>query len=174
MSCSGRQSSRTDIAQATGLAQAVTVNNTTSNPVPVLQQGTATVSVADNHEPFQQALNVFMLDDVLGGNDSFTVPAGKRLVVQYIAVRASVPPDQGIQVDYQVGDEPGTPRGGLPIVSGGLVGDFVRWAGGGPVLAYVDAGEDFLVWAERADANGQADDQAGMTAIVTGYLVPSS
>ncbi len=38
---------RTDIAQATGLAQSVTVANTPSNPVPVQQQGTASVNVTN-------------------------------------------------------------------------------------------------------------------------------
>ena len=39
---------RTDIAQATGLAQAVTVNNTAANPVPVHEQGTAQVNVTNS------------------------------------------------------------------------------------------------------------------------------
>jgi len=39
---------RSDIAQATGLAQSVTVNNTASNPVPVREQGTANVNVTNS------------------------------------------------------------------------------------------------------------------------------
>ena len=38
---------RSDIAQATGLAQSVTVTNTAINPVPVQQQGTASVNVTN-------------------------------------------------------------------------------------------------------------------------------
>jgi hypothetical protein len=38
---------RADIAQATGLAQSVTVANTSANPVPVHEQGTASVNVTN-------------------------------------------------------------------------------------------------------------------------------
>jgi hypothetical protein len=45
---------RADIAQATGLAQAVTVANTTNNPVPVQQQGTASVNVTNTSVPVHE------------------------------------------------------------------------------------------------------------------------
>jgi hypothetical protein len=170
---------RTDIAQATGLAQAVTVANTASNPVPVHEQGTANVSVIDNHEPFQQALNVSLADGDFGDDASFTVPAGKRLVVQYIAIQAFVPPNEGVSVSYRVGNALGT-SAGVPIVSGGLkrssAGDHVAWAGGGPVLAYANAGQNVSVFLDRESSVTpvEADGTASMTAIVAGYLVPSS
>jgi hypothetical protein len=170
---------RSDIAQATGLAQSVTVNNTSSNPVPVHEQGTANVSVVDNHEPFQRALNLNLSDGQFSDDALFTVPAGKRLVVQYIAVSAFVPPDEGVSVAYRVGDALGT-AAGVPIVSGGLqrssAGDHVAWAGGGPVLAYATAGQNFWVFLDRESSVTPltAPGTASMTAIVAGYLVPSS
>jgi hypothetical protein len=171
---------RSDIAQATGLAQSVVVSNTASNPVPVHEQGTASVSVVDNHEPFQQALNVNLDGGDFSGTDLFTVPEGKRLVLQYIAVSAAVPPDEGVSVSYRVGNALGT-SAGVPIVSGGLektsAGDFVQWAGGGPVLAYANPGQNVWVELQRESSLSTGTTGggiAGMTAILAGYLVPSS
>jgi len=184
---------RTDIARATGLASGptVTVVNTPAQAVPVREQnldggnikvheeGTANVRVVDSQEPFQQALNVSLADGEFGDDAFFTVPAGKRLVIQYVAVRAFVPPNEGVSVGYRVGNALGT-TAGVPIVSGGLqrtsAGDTVPWAGGGPVLAFANAGQNVSVSLDRESSltPSEAGGSASMTAIVTGYLVPSS
>jgi hypothetical protein len=70
---------RTDIAQATGLAQSVTVNNTAANPVPVNLTNTAVPIRATDNPAFQP----FRVDLGFGKSD-FQVPAGKRLVIQEV------------------------------------------------------------------------------------------
>lgn len=86
---------RTDIAQATGLAQAVTVSNTAAQAVPVREQnldggnikvheqGIVSSRSADA-EVSATAANA-SLTDTCGGS-LYTVPAGKQLVVKYISV----------------------------------------------------------------------------------------
>jgi hypothetical protein len=86
---------RTDIAQATGLAQSVTVSNTPAQAVPVREQnldngnvkvheqGTVSVRSADK-EVSVTAVGFADLTDTCGG-DLYTVPAGKQLVIKYIS-----------------------------------------------------------------------------------------
>jgi hypothetical protein len=104
---------RSDIAQATGLAQSVTIDNTATNPVPVREQnldpqGNAKVAVENtvnnpvntfegnldgnrNIRVHEQGV-VTVVDPetahqpwhmFLGPDDSYTIPAGKRLVIEY-------------------------------------------------------------------------------------------
>jgi hypothetical protein len=90
---------RTDIAQATGLAQSVTVDNTPSNPVPVREQnldgsgnikvheqGTAQVDASST--PAREAVEQELAIHTSG--ECFTVPAGKRLVIQEVSGEALV------------------------------------------------------------------------------------
>jgi hypothetical protein len=71
---------RTDIAQATGLAQAVTVSNTAANPVPVI----------DDHAniTFHAQTNTGSATDCRN-DDIFTVPAGKQFVAQFVSVSSA-------------------------------------------------------------------------------------
>jgi hypothetical protein len=82
-------------------AQTVVVDNTATNPVPVQQQGTATVtfansaiktSAADN-PAFQPVVVNKGTDDSLGVifEDLYTVPAGKELVITNISAQVGVP-----------------------------------------------------------------------------------
>jgi len=91
---------RSDIAQATGLAQSVTVSNTPAQAVPVREQnldggnvkvheqGTVSVRSLDR-EVSATASCIADLSDTCGGT-LYTVPAGKQLVVKYISAFASV------------------------------------------------------------------------------------
>jgi hypothetical protein len=90
---------RADIAQATGLAQSVTVNNTATNPVPVAEQnldgsnirvheeGTADVKVTNSSVPVHEqgtadvnvtnaSLSVSAPAPVTGGGGSFALASG--------------------------------------------------------------------------------------------------
>jgi hypothetical protein len=77
---------RTDIAQATGLAQSVTVTNT---PLLVHEQGTASVNVTNTSVPVheQGVASVQPAGTPLTVHFSnlseYTVPAGKRFVIEY-------------------------------------------------------------------------------------------
>src|SRR6266542_2972454 len=82
---------RTDIAQATGLAQSVTVANTADNPVPVREQNLdggnirvheqGTVQVADSESPGRTA--VYYQEGIT------SVPAGHRVIVTYVSASAN-------------------------------------------------------------------------------------
>jgi hypothetical protein len=105
---------RADIAQATGLAQSVTVNNTTTNPVPVREQNIdSTVGgaikvheegIAKTREQNLDADGNIKIHDQATANpfrvtlcncpsssdvDHFKVPAGKRLVIQALTGSAN-------------------------------------------------------------------------------------
>jgi hypothetical protein len=90
---------RTDIAQATGLAQDVNVTNTSDQAVPTREQNLDSNGNINVHE--QGTVSVRSADEevsvkgsaVLAGSQCaapniYTVPAGKNLVLEYIAGRA--------------------------------------------------------------------------------------
>jgi len=175
---------RAPLAAAAKPVTDVFVDNTADSPIPVQQQGTATVSiegtptvsVADSREPFQKGLNGFLSGSTFSDTEAFTVPAGKRLVVQYVSVSAAVPPDEGVLVGFQADQEIGT----IPLESGGLqktsAGDFVQWAGGQPLVAYVGSGKQFSVTLDRESSTTTGTTGGGtafISAFVSGYLVPS-
>jgi hypothetical protein len=86
------------IVLATGSGSAVAaqitnvfVTNDASHPVPVAQQGTANVNVTNSTVPVHeqgiatvQPAGTPVWFDLRQGSSGYTVPAGKRLVVQYI------------------------------------------------------------------------------------------
>jgi hypothetical protein len=96
---------RSDIAQATGLAQSVTVNNTAAQAVPVREQnldggnikvheeGTANVSVQNTVNSADADVRTAVRFGPVhlgptGGQVTPSVPAGKTLIVTYITVHA--------------------------------------------------------------------------------------
>lgn len=70
--------------------QDVRVVNTTAEPVPVAVQGTAPIPVTDPSRPVPRPFQTRLLVTVVAGLDfgqvTYTVPAGKRLVIQRIAM----------------------------------------------------------------------------------------
>jgi hypothetical protein len=87
---------RTDLAQATGLAHSVTVDNTAANPVPVREQnldgfgnikvheqGTAAVRSVDEEVATHAGAVNTQISSCL--TDLYQVPAGKLLVIEYIS-----------------------------------------------------------------------------------------
>jgi Tfp pilus assembly protein FimT len=69
-----------NIAQATGLAQSVTVNNTAANPVPVTDDHTnITIHAQSDSGTFTNCLN----------NDIYTVPAGKQFVAEFVSINSA-------------------------------------------------------------------------------------
>jgi len=69
-----------NLAQATGLAQSVTVNNTAANPVPVTDDHTnITFHAQTNSGTPTNCLN----------NNIYTVPAGKQFVAEFVSINSS-------------------------------------------------------------------------------------
>jgi hypothetical protein len=89
---------RSDIAQATGLSQSVTVNNTPAQAVPVREQNLdggnikvheqGTVSVRSAGEEVS-VTREFTGSPICQG-DIYTVPSGENLIVEYISSQAGL------------------------------------------------------------------------------------
>jgi hypothetical protein len=80
-------------AQGGPAAKDVVVTNTPANPVPVrnVDEG--------SRQPFQRPFSVNLAPTESFGEATFTVPAGKRIVVEYASLRASLPPGQTVFVN---------------------------------------------------------------------------
>jgi hypothetical protein len=95
----------TPAAHAAAQALSVLVTNTDANPIPATLVGPASVSIAgtpsvsvagtpsvviasDGREPVQAAKVFFGSPDTFDCGQIYQVPAGKRLVVQYVGVEA--------------------------------------------------------------------------------------
>jgi hypothetical protein len=68
----------------------VTIGNPQASPVPTLD----TENPAK--QPFQDKIGIFIPDGALFGQDSTKVPAGKRLVIEYVGMHAGVQPGQKV------------------------------------------------------------------------------
>jgi hypothetical protein len=179
---------RTDIAQATGLSPSVTVANTASNPVPVLEQnvdgknirvheeGTANVNVsgtastrsADN--PAFQPVRL-VTGGLCGSNDQcdngpgFTVPAGKTLVVEFASLYALLPLGQNAK--FTLIDDGGGPdlsqfADVIPDEQAGAV-----HVANQTMRAYLDSGHTLEITVEQFGATGSGRWHAE----ISGYLV---
>jgi hypothetical protein len=153
---------RADIAQATGLAQAVTVANTSANPVPVQQQGTASVSVTNTSVPVheQGVASVLQAGTPVTVQFSnltlYTVPAGKRLVIEYVSGYSDT---SGYMVLEVLGGGIGVANFTLPTTN--ATNEFVtRWVMSHPVTIFAGPGA-------QLEAIGGTDAQ--ITA--TGYML---
>ena len=174
-----------------GPAQTVTVNNSSINPVPVSAQqagpwtvglsgtpavslsGTPTVNVADAREPFQARASAFGDSDDFGTTASFSVPAGKRLVVEFLSASASIPPSQSAVVSVDGGAYiPMQPQG----VQATSAGTFATSIGAVSLLEFHPAGSTVSVHLERARTdfyNGTVPGVMYLSVFVSGYLLPA-
>lgn len=167
---------RSDIAQATGLAQAVVVSNTTSNPVPVRTQGTVAVTSTD--DPGRNAFAFFQNDSFDSTEKShvvsFTVPAGKRLVIQSVSIETSL--TTGVGQKLVLGSVQAQVNGHLedylmaPTFTGTLEGRDI-YVLSQPTTIYADAGTDVHIFATR---NATDSGINLMNASVQGYLIDCS
>jgi hypothetical protein len=170
---------RTDIAQATGLAQSVTVTNTAANPVPVTGtvgvQGTPSVKVVDQREPFETRLDLSLGDGDFGDGANFTVPTGKRLVVEFISARVTLPPGQTPSIF--VNSLSGAVGYALPLEPQGIratsVGTFAEFGSADQVLEFESSGGFYDVFLERQpdSASGNVSGTGSGSVYVSGYLI---
>lgn len=180
-------------AQTSPSGPDVRVVNTQTNPVPVsvinFPAGTNTVNVSsstnapllvrDVDNPARQPV-VRLADDVnliVGESQAFkqmyTVPAGKRLVIEFVSVRTFVGPGQNLFVSVGVSDGQNfydinlapTLVGTFTVGTGGNQGD--RSAISQQTRFYANAGETVRAFAQKNDDLGAG--QATIT--VMGYLV---
>jgi hypothetical protein len=175
---------RADIAQATGLAQSVTVDNTPAQAVPVREQnldsgnikvheqGTASVRNVDNPARQPVMLNdrrIFPNASSSFVDDLYTVPANKALVIEYVHAQLFLPTDdQGscslvVQQQQFVLD--------LPVVHTESLNQIFsppeRWDADLPVRLYFNAGDHIQVTC----VDGLSSGVRNASLIISGHLV---
>jgi hypothetical protein len=168
---------RTDIAQATGLAQSVTVNNTAADPVPVREQnldanGNVRVAVqgaireARTDITFSAESNTGFLTDC-GNNSIYQVPAGQQLVAQFMSIDSAVETDTATadQATLYNADQSGAiDVAGIALTRGTLD----RWVGSQTIDVVFPSGAT-LGFNTQPDVANQCD----ATITVGGYLEPT-
>jgi len=152
----------------------VIVTNTPANPVPV----TGSVEVVNDslYEPYIKTAFFEIADGVRLGEVTFDVPDGKRLILETVAVQASVPEGQKVRVSLQAQVNPAI----NPYVIG-----FLPVQSPGPILGveYYVANQPFKVrqdWFSGSNAEIKVSmlrdlsgGTGGLFVTVFGYLVDS-
>jgi hypothetical protein len=98
---------QTGQSAAPPLALDVRVVNNANHPVPVVVQGTP------REQPFQHQAVLNIADGDNAVDAQIPVPEGKRLVIEFISINGSAPPDHQIYLSVltHVGPDPGTGNG---------------------------------------------------------------
>lgn len=129
-----------------------TVKIDSSSPVPVRD--------ADNpaRQPFQTELDFFEADGSYGATQSFTVPANKRLVIEYVSADSGVPVGELTRIG--ISTEINGQYQGHHVVANrlGAVGNGDdEFVAGQPMTVYADPGTDVFVGFSRNNAVGFAN-----------------
>lgn len=160
----------------------VIVANTAANPVPTTVTNTPTVAVAslptvtvqDRDEPARQPFQHFGSFQIeapaFGDSDSFAVPAGKRLVIEYITFRSNILTGGNQIVSFSLSNQGGGSIGGFGFVPQTTIQSAVSTTGfiaHEQLRAYCDPGTNVTVSAIRNSSVGS--DTVSYT--VTGFFV---
>jgi hypothetical protein len=168
---------REQVAEAAQAILPVRVVNTSADPVPVSGtvaiNGTAAVEVADERTPFEIRVDADIANEFFGSSGHFTVPDGKRLVVEFISVSVRLPPGQVPSVS--VNADSGARGFAVPLEFQGTditsVGTSDRYIGALNVLDFADAGDFYSIAFRRTSSAVLPPGTAHMFAFVSGYLV---
>lgn len=149
----------------------VIVVNTPAAPVPV----TGTVEVANDalYEPYIKTAFFELVDGVRFGEVTFDVPDGKRLILETVAVQASVPEGQKVRVSLQSQVNPAINKyvqAWLPVQSPGPILGVEYYIANRPVKLRQDPffGTDEISVIMLRDLSVGT---AGLSVTVFGYLV---
>jgi hypothetical protein len=152
-------------------------NKDATGNIKVHEQGTATVRSADNpaRQPFRRVLQIGLDGGALGGKADFIVPAGKRLVIEYVSAAGNTPVGQGVDVDILDGPSPSdvdaTPDAALRPTSYPNAGGGVDlFSSSDPVRIYVDPGNHVFVLLARTGGSGESGPVFSQISI-SGHLV---
>jgi len=163
-----------DAAHPVPVAGSVAVSNTSEKPVPVTGDVgvSGSVSVADDREPFEIRVD---LTDAGATTDSgsFQVPAGKRLVVEFISARVNVPSGQTPLLSANAST--GALGFPVPVELQGVGNGNAFHAGATRVLDFAAPGSYYSITLERQlPAGGAVTGDGGGFVYVSGYLIPTS
>ena len=140
----------------------VTVGNLGANPLPVRD-------VDNGRQPFHETGNNFLSGDSGHAITFFTVPAGKRLIIETVSARAELAPldaPNRVELITQLGNKPVFHRILVSKQGVDLNGQNV-FVGTHFIRAYADPGTD--VQLEFAHSNASDDALASMT--ISGYFI---
>lgn len=170
---------REQIARAAPPITQVFVTNDTSRPVPVqgtvTVQGTPSVNVVDAREPFEKRLDFDLDDGDFSDTASFTVPAGKRLVVEFMSARVTLPLGQTPSIF--VNALSGALGYALPLEPQGVratgVGTFNEFGTARDILEFADPEEFYDVLLERQPSSpgGNVSGSGSGSVYLSGYLL---
>jgi hypothetical protein len=141
------------------------------------EQGTANVAVtnAPASHPLEVSGVISLADgQVFGDQYPYTVPAGKRLVIEYLTAKAYVPTGSDQQVQIQLFDSTSrsAPQRVLTFLPVRDIpfdgGDFTNYFASEEVRGYVEAAHEIRVYYGR---NRGAGGQALLFWTLSGYLV---
>jgi hypothetical protein len=125
----------------------------------VAMANTGRADAASGIDPFQTSLNGSMPPGTEGLNLSFTVPAGKTLVIEYVSGNCFVPAGQTCVLSLLTevnGATTGTQFNVQTDGVGAFGGGKVLWRAGQQVLLYADGGKTVTLRADRNSATGSA------------------
>jgi hypothetical protein len=143
--------------------------NVTNSTVPVHEEGTSSVAVTNG--PATQPVQVsdgFQLTGSSGLKLSYTVPDGKRLVLEYAAADARGPNGDKLFIDFIDGGDPNGPT--IVFLPLEFQGDFFgedRYTASEPVRAYVEGGHQVAVEVDQTSE----PDLATFRWTLSGYLI---
>jgi hypothetical protein len=156
---------------AVGPTKPVLIVNPPSEPVPV--EGSLGVVALDDpaFQPFQHAALAVIQPGFAGGSATFTVPDGKRLVIEYVSFNIPLANGQavlGVSVDVVNSNANQIPiRHEIPVLYTVADSSFLRSIGASATRLYADPGSTVTIRAARSGSTGQ--DIAPVN--VSGYLV---
>ena len=166
---------REQVAQAAQAILPVKVVNTSTEPVPVTAPTALAVNDVDEREPFETRLDLSLDDGDFGDGEGFTVPEGKRLVVEFISARVTLP--LGQTPSLFVNSLSGAVGFALPLEPQGVratsVGTFNEFGAARQVLEFEDSGGFYDVFLERqpSSGSGNVSDSGTGSVYVSGYLI---
>ena len=141
-------------------AARVRVVNTVDHPVLVRD-------VNDARQPFQRVVSIPNPAGSLFAAGNFTVPGGKRLVIEHVSILSAVPPGQKVLLIMNTQVE-GQPADHFLLADfQGSFGGTDRFFVSQPIRVYADPGTSVVIRTERTSTGGNAS----YAATVSGFLV---
>ena len=173
------------LAAAKDAVQSVLIANTPDQPVPVAGSvavtgtvgvnGTVpvdgTVSVRDSREPFETRVDLPLGAGTPFDTFSFDVPAGKRLVVEFVSARVALPSGQTPLLSANASN--GATGFAIPLALQGVGNGNGFWAGAMPAVDFASAGAYFIGIERQNPAGGALSGTASGFVYLSGYLLPA-
>lgn len=153
----------------------VTVDGTVTVDEPVSVDGSVSVNgpvqVADAREPFETRVDVDLGNGDFGGNGTFSVPAGKRLVVEFVAAQVALPDGQLPLMSANAQNAAlGYP---IPLTRQGVGNGNAFFTGSMDALDFANAGTYLISLSRQNPAGGAVPGTAGGFVYISGYLLPA-